>query len=134
MRLRRRGMGLITVGSDASGNSFYIAEQGEDTSDLYPVSQDSFGNAIYSDSPSAVPTSGMDSTLQNLLSTATAVYQQKSIMDINAERLRQGLPALTTSQTRALNPSVNLGLTGPTQQMLLYAGLAFLAYMLLARR
>ena len=66
------------------------------------------------------------------LTALTSIYQQKTLMDINVERARQGLAPIDQS---AFAPTVNVGLP-PDQmkQIMMLAGLAVLALYLNGRR
>lgn len=72
------------------------------------------------------------STLSNIFNVGVGVYGQKQLVDINADRLRQGLPPL--SDTSALSPQVNVGISPQLKQMLLFGGIAIVALLLLKRR
>lgn len=128
------GLGLTQVGSDAQGNALYIADVDDNTSGLYEVGTDTFGNALYSTSATAsatpvAPTSDGWS-IDNIFKIGQSVIglqQQQQIVDINNQRLRQGLPPLSVQQTAALRPGISVGLAPDTQQMLIWGGLALLA-------
>jgi len=72
------------------------------------------------------------STLSNVFNVGVGVYGQKQLVDINADRMRQGLPPI--SDTSGLSPQVNVGISPQLQQMLIFGGIALLALLLLKRR
>lgn len=125
------GLGLVNVGSDPQGNTFYTAEAGDDTSGLFQVGADSFGNAIYSDNANATPPSDTSSMLQSILAPLASIYQQRQLVSINAQRAAQGLPPLSNAQ---IAPAVNVGLTAQTQQLLMLGGAALLFVFLMKKR
>jgi hypothetical protein len=69
-------------------------------------------------------------TLTRSLPILAATYQQKQILDIQAERARQGLPPLPASAYAA---GVQVGLSPDTQKLILYAALGLGAVFLLSR-
>ncbi len=76
-----------------------------------------------------------DSTSIFGLSTADiqkliAGYNSQQLFELNLQRANQGLPPLNAAQYA---PQVAVGLNADTQQLLIYGGLAVLAYFLLKR-
>jgi len=75
-------------------------------------------------------------TAQKLMSGLVMADQQRRLMNINVERMRQGLPALDISQYSGVG--VNVGLSQGTQQLVTYAlvagGLLLLLNTFLSRR
>ena len=75
---------------------------------------------------------------QNVLDSAAqygaqylVLKQQKDIMDIQTQRLAQGLPPLDVSQYA---PGVQVGVDSSTKNMLLIGGIVFAAVLLLRPR
>jgi hypothetical protein len=121
MRLNalRKKMGMLEVGAASDGSTLYLAESDEDTSGFYPVGSDAYGNTLYSENPGAQVSSGLSDQIANIASSLTAIYQAKTLTDINAQRMRSGQPPLNQSQTASLSPNVNVGLNASTQNMIL---------------
>lgn len=69
-------------------------------------------------------------TLQRILPFITATYQQKKILEIQAERAKQGLPPLDQSQ---FGVGVNVGVSDDAK-WLGYAAIGVVALLLLKRR
>jgi hypothetical protein len=91
---------------------------------------------------SASATSSWSDTLKNLLTGASAAYltktqldAQKKILDMQLTRAQQGLSPLDIDPSLygLSGPSVNVGLTGDTQKLLMYGGLGLLGFFLLSR-
>lgn len=59
-----------------------------------------------------------------------AVNTQK-LLDLNLQRAAQGLPPITSA---AIAPTLNLGMSPETQQLVMYGGIALLAVLLLSKR
>ena len=64
------------------------------------------------------------------LSALTSVYQAKSLMDINAERAKQGLAPISAS---AIAPTVNVGLPADQLQLAVMFGVGVLAWLFLKK-
>ena len=75
-------------------------------------------------------------TAQKIATGLVMADQQRRLMNINVERMRQGLPALDISQYTGVG--VNVGLSQGTQQLVTYAlvagGLLLLLNTFLSRR
>lgn len=131
-----QGLGLTQVGNDSSGNPLYLADADEDTSGLYEVSTDAYGNAIYSTVASsnvAAPavSSGFNwDSLFKIGQAAIGLEQSQQVIDINRQRLAQGLPPLSVQQTAALRPGISVGVAPDTQQLLIWGGLAVMVLLL----
>lgn len=127
MRLNalRKKMGMLEVGTATNGSSLYLAEADEDTSGFYPVGADAMGNTLYSDNPAAQVSSDLSSQIANIASGIAAIYQAKTLTDINATRLKSGQSPLNASQSASLSPRVNVGLSASTQNMLIIGAVAF---------
>lgn len=74
---------------------------------------------------------GWASTLQNLLPTLAATYQQKQILDVQVQRAKAGLPPLNASQFAA---GVNVGLSSSTLQTILIGAGVIAAALYLGKR
>lgn len=70
-------------------------------------------------------------TLGRLLPGLVATYQQKQLLQLQVDRARQGLPPLNASQYGA---GINVGLSQDTQKLIMYGGIALVAFMLLSKR
>jgi hypothetical protein len=66
-------------------------------------------------------------TATKLLTAVTMTQQQRSLMQLNIERARQGQPPIDINAYTGVG--VNVGLSQSTQQLVMYGGLAFLAYL-----
>ena len=65
------------------------------------------------------------------IAAVTSIYQQKQLMDVNAQRAAQGLPPIDAS---ALAPTVNVGLPPAQMQQIMMLGGAALLVLFLATR
>lgn len=59
----------------------------------------------------------------------TSVNTQR-LLDLNIQRAQSGLPPITA---QSVAPTLNFGLSDNTQQLIIYAGLALLAFTLLKK-
>lgn len=118
----KRGLGLIEVGTDPNGASFYIAEEDDDTSGLFEVGRDTWGNAIFSDKPNASPSTGIVDSIGSILGTVASIYHQQTDAELRAQ------------QRKPVTQTISRPSTLSSQQMMLYAGIALLAFMVLSKR
>jgi hypothetical protein len=74
---------------------------------------------------------------KNLLPAVYAANAQRDLNEINLERARKGMPALSPSYMAATAPRFNVGMAPDTQDMLLWGGIAIaavLAFGMFSRR
>lgn len=74
-------------------------------------------------------------TWSRIASSVVMAKQQRDLMQINVERAKKGLPPLDIAQYTGVG--VQVGLSSQTQQLVMYGGLALLAFLVfntLARR
>ena len=64
-------------------------------------------------------------TATKLLTAVTMTQQQRSLMQLNIERARQGQPPIDINAYTGVG--VNVGLSQGTQQLVMYGGLALIA-------
>lgn len=79
----------------------------------------------------AAPGEGWTDTLKKLLPTIAATYQQKQLLDVQADRAKAGLPPLDVSQYSA---GVNIGLSPETMRTILLAAAGIAAVFLFTRK
>jgi len=67
------------------------------------------------------------STIRDLGTSYLSYEQQKTMQEINIERARQGLPPLNPAN---YGYGVNVGLSPDTQKLLIYGGVAVVAFLI----
>lgn len=115
----RRGLGLVELATQG-GATFYIAEEDDDTSGLFEVGSDSYGNAIYSNTPGATPSPDVVNSIGDVLGSIASIYHQYTTSDIKAQQVKATVLPKTSTLT--------------TQQMLLYGAIAAVVFMMLNKR
>jgi hypothetical protein len=88
--------------------------------DIQPAEAVQTENALIT----ATTVESISSLFKDLASIYGSVRAQEKLLDINLERARLGLPPIDTA---AYSPSVNVGVTPQTQQLLTYALIGVLA-------
>jgi hypothetical protein len=89
-------------------------------------------DAVMNEAASVAASTGSSwaDALQSILPTLALTYQQKRILDVQAQRMRAGLAPLDASQ---YGVGVSVGLSPDVQKWLLFGGAALLAAILLPR-
>lgn len=85
--------------------------------------------------------SGVMSSISNLVNVAAQAYltksqmdAQKSLLDVQLQRAAQGLPPLNINPSQyGLTPQIGVGLSPQTQSLVMWGGIALLAALVLPK-
>lgn len=121
---------------DSEGNAYQLDEDG--TIIAYTTQDGStvINNTVAPDMDSPAAPSGMNpqqwaELLSKTIPQVIAGINAYQLSQVNIDRARRGLPALSANQ---YGPRVGVGLSGDTQKLVMFAALGLGAFMLLKRR